>query len=295
MGRSMSPDELRPRRIALPDRGGTMAALEMGPVDRPVEVVFSHANGFNARTYRSILAESARRLRILAVDLRGHGASQLPTETEGRTGWEDLGQDLEALLAALDLPDVILAGHSMGATASLLAAAAQPQRVKALALFEPVILSRERSGKPGLLPADSGLARGAARRRSIFEGPDAAVESFVGRGAFKTWSRVQVEDYVAGGLLPQEDGSWTLACAPAWEVSNFRAQSHDPWPALDHGPRPIRMLLAEHGSTAWLGADRGRLAAEDGVRIATIPGATHFLPMERPELVASTLAVLAQT
>ena len=290
----MSPDELRPRRIALPDRGGTMAALEMGPKDRPIDVVFSHANGFNARTYRTILAEPARTLRILAIDLRGHGSTELPTETEGRTGWEDLGLDLEALLAALDLTHVILAGHSMGATSSLLAAPAQPQRVKALALFEPVVLSRERSGKPGLMSDDGALARGAARRRSIFESPEAAVEGFVGRGGFKTWSREQVEDYVAGGLTPQEDGSWMLACEPGWEASNFRAQSHDPWPALDQGPRPIRMVLAEHGSTSWLGADRGRLAAEPGVRIATIPGTSHFLPMERPDLVASTLAELAQ-
>ena len=282
------------RRLALPGRGGEMAVLDFGPRDRPIDVVFSHANGFNARTYRTILAEPARKLRILAIDQRGHGSTELPTETEGRTGWQDLGQDLEALLGALDLIGVILAGHSLGGASSLLAAAAQPQRVKALALFEPVILSRENSGKPGLMPEDGALVRSTARRRSVFESPEAAVEAFVGRGAFKTWSRAQVEDYVAGGLVPKEDGSWMLACAPAWEVSNFRAQSHDPWPALDHGPRPIRILLAEHDSTSWLGAERGRLAADPGVRIATIPGSTHFLPMERPDLVAATLLELAE-
>jgi hypothetical protein len=40
----------RPRSFALPDRGGAMAALEFGPQARPVDVVFSHANGFNACT-----------------------------------------------------------------------------------------------------------------------------------------------------------------------------------------------------------------------------------------------------
>ncbi|HEV7386122.1 MAG TPA: alpha/beta hydrolase, partial [Phenylobacterium sp.] len=41
------------RTVALPARGGAMAALDFGPQDRPVDIVFSHANGFNGRTYRT--------------------------------------------------------------------------------------------------------------------------------------------------------------------------------------------------------------------------------------------------
>ena len=58
--------EPRARRVALPSRGGEMALLDFGPAERPVDMVFSHANGFNARTYRSILAPLAADLRILA-------------------------------------------------------------------------------------------------------------------------------------------------------------------------------------------------------------------------------------
>ena len=76
---SSSPEAPRARTIPLPARGGAMAALEFGPAGRPVDIVFSHANGFNALTYRTILAPLAADLRILAIDLRGHGASTLPT------------------------------------------------------------------------------------------------------------------------------------------------------------------------------------------------------------------------
>ena len=70
--------EPRARRIDLPSRGGAVAALEFGAAERPVDLVFVHANGFNARTYRSILAPLADGWRILAVDQRGHGATTLP-------------------------------------------------------------------------------------------------------------------------------------------------------------------------------------------------------------------------
>src|SRR4051794_6447386 len=76
--------EPRERMIPLPTRGGAMAALEIGPSERPVDIVFSHANGFNGRTYRTVLQPLAGTLRILALDLRGHGASTLPTVIEGR-------------------------------------------------------------------------------------------------------------------------------------------------------------------------------------------------------------------
>jgi surface antigen len=61
----------RRRQVAVP--GGAIAALEFGPADRPLDVLFLHANGFNAGTYADILAPLGDRLRILAVDQRGHG------------------------------------------------------------------------------------------------------------------------------------------------------------------------------------------------------------------------------
>jgi pimeloyl-ACP methyl ester carboxylesterase len=160
------PAELRPRRIPLPGRGGSVSAYELGPADRAVDVVFSHANGFNALTYRTILAPLATGRRILAYDFRGHGGSDLPAVAEGRDDWCDLGEDLVALLETLDLSDVVLAGHSMGATSSILAAAQAPRRVRALALFDPVVMPPERAGQPGAgAPLDRGRRRRLCRPR----------------------------------------------------------------------------------------------------------------------------------
>ena len=166
--------EPRRRFIAIdsPAGAGEMAALDFGPADRTIDVVFLHANGFNALTYRSILGPLAAGLRVLAVDQRGHGASRLEARPEGRRSWKDFRDDLVALLDALDQPPVVLSGHSMGGTVSLLAAAVRPQRVSSLVLFDPVImpplvaLYAHAPWTSGRLWKQMPIARGARRRRA---------------------------------------------------------------------------------------------------------------------------------
>lgn len=274
--------------LPLPGRGGAMAYLDFGPAERPVDVVFSHANGFNARTYRSILAPLADDLRILAVDMRGHGASTLPTSIEGRDGWHEFRDDLLAFLDAATDGPVVLSGHSMGGTSSLLAAAAAPEKVRALALFDPVLFdSRGRSeDEPAI--AESPLVQGALRRRADFPSRDAAIAAYRGRGGFKSWSEAQVADYVAGGFRDTGDGV-TLACTPEWEASNFRSHNYDPWGAFRESRCPIRILRAERDSTARLDDHLEELLRTGRITVETVPGTSHFLPMEQPDLVRAAL------
>lgn len=280
----VSPEPVA-RRVPLVHRGGEMALLDFGPPDRAVDVVFSHANGFNARTYRTILAPLAREMRILALDLRGHGLSTLPAVVEGRVGWREMEEDLLALLAAEASGPVVLAGHSMGGTTSLLAAAAAPGRVKSLVLLDPVIFPAAAQADA----AESPLVQGALRRRPTFPSKAAALEAYVGRGAFKTWRREQIADYVEDGFRETATGEVTLACAPAWEASNFRTHNYDPWAAFAESRCPIDIRRAEEASTCRLDGRAGALTADGRVTVETVPGTTHFLPMERPDVVQAAL------
>lgn len=280
------------RRVALPSRGGEMAFLDFGPPGRPVDVVFSHANGFNARTYRTILAPLAGELRILAIDLRGHGLSALPAVIEGRQGWAEMEADLLAFLDAMVEGPVVLSGHSMGGTTSLLAAAAAPQRVRRLALFDPVIVGRDALPPPEAI-GESPLVAGALRRRASFPSKAAALEAYIGRGAFRTWTRAQIADYVADGFRETQNGEVTLACAPEWEASNFRTHNYDPWAAFAASRCPIDIRKATEGSTCRTDAREAGLTADGRVRVTTVPGTSHFLPMERPDVVAEALRAAA--
>ena len=276
------------RKAALPGRGGEMAYLDFGPAERPVDVVFSHANGFNARTYRSILEPLAGELRILAIDLRGHGATTLPTVIEGRAGWTELEADLLAFLDAVADHPVVLAGHSMGGTTSLLAAAAEPQRVSSLALFDPVIMPPEALAHPEAI-AESPLVQGALRRRASFPSKQAAIEAYTGRGAFRSWSGAMIADYVEAGFRATADGQVTLTATPEWEASNFRTHNYDPWTAFAQSRCPIDIRRAAEASTCRTDGHEAELTESGRIRIETVPGTTHFLPMERPDVVAQAL------
>ena len=285
-------DEPRTRLVELPARGGAMALLDFGDAARPVDIVFVHANGFNARTYRSILAPLAAQFRILAVDQRGHGRSTLPAETEGRTSWNGLRDDLLALLETLDLRDVVLAGHSMGGTACVLAQALAPQRVRRVVLFDPVVMPAPGEVDPAQF-ANSPLVQGALRRRAVFPDRAGVVAAYTGRGAFKTWTAEMLADYVADGFRDRADGEVELSCAPEWEASNFSSQGHDTWGAFERAQVPIRILRAAEGSTCREDPRLDALVAAGRIRMETIAGTSHFLPMERPDLVRAELSAAA--
>jgi pimeloyl-ACP methyl ester carboxylesterase len=282
--------EPRRRRFALPD--GEMSALDFGDETKPVDVIFAHANGFNAQTYRHALSPLASALRILAVDQRGHGESRLPADPARQKDWGVFGADLVALLDTLDGPPAVLAGHSMGATAAILAAAQAQGRVRALVLFDPVLLPPAfylASRLPLIgarMAARNPLATRARARRSVFADRPQAMTAYKGRGAFKRWPDAVLADYVAGGFRDRPDGCVELACAPAWEAANYAAHGRDPVGVMRGVAAPVRILKAEHGSTCRL---EPRKTGQANVSVKIVPGSSHFLPMERADVVRAQL------
>ncbi|MDP3655513.1 MAG: alpha/beta hydrolase [Brevundimonas sp.] len=283
-----------PRRLSLPVSNrwgaGEMRVLDFGDPKRPVDLVFVHANGFNALTYRTLLAPLSGSLRIWAPDLRGHGGTTLPTGQAGRRHWHDHRDDLVALLDALDGPPVVLAGHSMGGTSALLAAAERSDRVSGLVLFDPVIWSRWvvtafRLPLLDRLASRIPLVRAALRRRALFDSRAQAMTAYSGRGAFNGWPEMVLADYLADGLI-ETDAGFALACDPAWEASNYAAQGHDPWRALQRLDRPVRILRGETGSTCHLTETPRGLPR---VTVETVPGGTHFFPMLQADVARDAL------
>lgn len=283
----------RRRRIPIksPAGDGVMAAVEMGPEGRPVDLVFCHANGFNALTYRTLLNPVADAgYRVLAIDMRGHGLSELEADPgDGHGSWANFGSDLIGLLETLETPPKVVAGHSMGGTSGLVAAGLRPDLLGRLVLLDPVVMREDVAATLGARPGSSPLAIGALRRRNQFDSRQAAYDAYLGRGAFKTWPAAMLADYLTDGLVPNEAGGFRLACAPAWESANFSAREHRPWPGFFNSTCPIRILKAEIASTCSVDDRMDELAATGRITVETIPGTSHFLPMEVPDLVRAAL------
>jgi pimeloyl-ACP methyl ester carboxylesterase len=79
-------------------------------------------------------------LRIIAVDLRGHGLSDKPT-VRGTYSVDAYCADVDALLDVLELDRATLVGHSMGGAISLQYALRRPNRVDGVVLINPADLA----------------------------------------------------------------------------------------------------------------------------------------------------------
>ena len=93
--------------LPTPD-GGTIHAIEKGS-GRPL--VLLHGITLRSDVWAPQFHQLTDRFRVIAVDLRGHGASKAGA---GRFGIRQLAADLATLLVDLDLHDAIVVGHSMG-------------------------------------------------------------------------------------------------------------------------------------------------------------------------------------
>jgi pimeloyl-ACP methyl ester carboxylesterase len=267
--------------------------------ERPV-LLFTHATGFNAQTYRTLLTPLATEFRIFAVDLRGHGATTLPADPARMTEWDIHRDDLLAFLDRLTprhglRAPLLLGGHSLGASLSLLAAAARPDLVGGLVLAEPVIMPYGYhwwlwlARRLGLRHRASPLAEMAERRRAVFDSREAMLASYRGRGAFRTWPEAMLRDYVEAGTRPRADGTVELACAPAWEAANFRAQAIYLWRRIGRVRCPLSVLCGAIDSTCPPPIVRRLIRLHPDACVVTVGGASHFLPMERPDLIRETL------
>lgn len=284
------------RRLSFDLPGGRMAGIAFGAETPNPDIVFMHATGFNARTYRALLAPLGERFHVWALDARGHGRSTLPARTFGYASWRRHREDLIAVLEKHCTAPVTLAGHSMGATVSLLVAGKRNDLVAGLALLEPVILPAsayaftELPGAPLIQRMIFPLARGAAKRRDKFASREEAMAAFTGRGVFKTFPPEAIADYVADGLVEDDKGGgFRLACRPNYEAATYCAQRHDPWGALRRVTDPLVLLRAERNSTISEAAAHRFAAIKADARIATVEGAGHMLPIERSDRARSAI------
>ncbi len=274
---------------------GPMAVLQWlsaGPAAPRLH--FAHATGMNAALYTALLAPLADRFRITASDARGHGQSRLPADPQAPLSWHDFASDLIGLIDTIDPASPwLLAGHSMGATVSLLAADRAPGRCAGLVLVDPAMIPFElaRGLAPGEVPANP-MADQAVRRRGSFANRAEARAAYAGRGVFGRWADADLDAYLDGGLVPAADGV-ALACAPAWEAATFRAVATDVEPALARLDRPFVLVAGANGSTvrdpdlATFGAHPRCLDAE------RLPETSHFVPLERPDAVREAVVRVA--
>ncbi len=118
-----------------------------GPAGAPL-LVLVHGLASSHAGWGSLAAQLTADHRVLAVDLPGHGRSPAAGRS---TAVLDSSDVLARIVEQLDEP-VTLVGHSMGAAASLLAAASLPDRVERMILLAPPMPQRAVTISAAVLP-----------------------------------------------------------------------------------------------------------------------------------------------
>lgn len=141
------------KTIALPN-GMTMAYVEAGNASGP-PVVLIHGFTDNARDWVPLIPELDPSLRLIAVDIRGHGKSDKPECCYGRI---DFAYDIRLLLDALHVEQADIVGHSLGSYIAQTFAEYWPERTRRVVLISssggPLASCAAPAGKSAVKPMD---------------------------------------------------------------------------------------------------------------------------------------------
>ena len=276
-------------------RGIDMAYAEWGG-EHATTVLLAHATGFHGRCWDGVVRELGDGVRVLAPDLRGHGR----TTKRGPYDWREFGADVTAFVEALDLTGLVAAGHSMGGHSIVQAAGRQPDRFRKLLLVDPVIMDPDQyAGRDPRFTAASAAEHPVARRRNAWASVDAMFARFEDRQPFRLWQREVLMDYCRHGLVADGDG-FVLACPPLVEASIYLGSAgRDISDIIATLPHPTVVLRGQRKSERDGEMDftqsptwPGLAAALPNGRDVYLPELTHFIPMQRPDLVAAHIREL---
>ncbi len=254
---------------------------------RGAAILCVHATGFCKETWDPVVEE----LRgagvgnpVVAVDQRGHGDTTRPAVP---FDWWDLGRDAGEVAAALGAPLALGIGHSSGGAALIMAELLAPGTFAALLLVEPIVFPG-----PYVVHDPHPLSEGALRRRASFASPAEALANFRGKGPFAGWDDRALQAYVGGCLGPEGD-RWALKCRPDVEAAFYRhATVHAAWERLGEVATPAIVVAGEGSDTHPEAFARLQAERLGNARAQVVAGATHFVPMERPDAVAAAAAAL---
>jgi pimeloyl-ACP methyl ester carboxylesterase len=104
------------------------------PWTTPDTVLMLHSAMASAHRYSAMVPHLSRHFRVVRMDMRGHGRSEIPSSDTPLT-MARLVADAAELMDHLKLASAHLVGNSAGGYVSQKLAIEQPQRVKSLSLF----------------------------------------------------------------------------------------------------------------------------------------------------------------
>lgn len=164
----------------------------------PLMAILVHGVAEGGWVWDEFAPELVRRCRVLAVDLRGHGESD--RGDAGTYTIDEFAEDLLRLVRGLEAKDVLLLGHSLGATVAARIAPEVADKLRALVLV------------------DGGPGRNEETARALYEQLRESHRPYRRVQDYANWLKARrpfapaavLDRLAAKSLLRAEDGSFRL-------------------------------------------------------------------------------------
>jgi magnesium chelatase accessory protein len=248
--------------------------------ERPL-VLLLHGTGASTHSWRGLMTLLAPHMRVLAVDLPGHGFTGMPADRE-TLSLPGMATALAALLRELGLAPQLVVGHSAGAAIGVrlcLDGAAEPAALVAIngallplggvagSLFSPV--ARLLALNPWVPRLFSWRARDPTVLRRLLDGTGSRLDA---PGVALYGRLLDSPQHVAGAL----------GMMARWDLRRFAREL----PGLH---TPLHLLVADGDRTlppdqAWQVRERLPSAT-----LTRLPGLGHLAHEEQPQQVADLL------
>ena len=227
----------------------------------------------STETWAPVLQRLAAESEIVAIDLIGHGRSDVPADWT-RYSFERCVADLLAVLDTLGIAETDLLGYSLGGRVALHLAAAAPERVRGLIL---------ESASPGLADPTERRARLESDLALADEIERAGLESFV-----DSWEQQPL--FASQRSLPEAERltlrGQRLRSDPRGLANSLRgmgAGRQEPlWERLPDLAMPTLILVGEL-DRKYCELGRQMAAQLPNARLEVVPGAGHTVHLEQPD------------
>jgi pimeloyl-ACP methyl ester carboxylesterase len=238
-------------------------------------VVCIHANASSSGQWRGLMDLLAPRFRVFAPDSYDSGKSpHWPSDRTIRL--RDEAELIEPVLAKAGSP-LSLVGHSYGAAVALIAALADPGRVRAMALYEPTLFALIDAERPAPNDADGIRAVVADAGPALDAGDlDAAAERFIdywmGAGAWKRTSEER-RPPIAASVRNMRRWGHALSTEPT-PLDAFRSLEI-----------PVLYMTGGRSTAAARGVARLLTSALPQVEVVEFEDLGHMGPVTHPDVV----------
>lgn len=247
---------------------------------------FSHANGFPAGSYNTLLSYLDDDFAIGTIDRLGHHVDYPVTDN-----WSHLARQLIDHLEVSYQQPVYAVGHSLGGVLSMMVAAQRPDLIKGLIMLDAPFLTRfESKGltwvkRLGLIDKVTPAGRTLGRQEN-WNSKAQAFEYFRGKKLFRAFDERCLNDYITHGTVEASGGHRTLHFDANTEINIYRTIPDN----LHKTPRlkmPAAVFAGKY-SDVFKRQHSFKMKRQLGMAVEWVEG-SHMFPLEQPKQTAELI------